>query len=219
MNRSPKALLSWSVIVGVALLLLWRGWGQAEVRGTAGNSGAASGRVAAPELALKILDGETVHLSEYRGQVVVLNFWATWCPPCRREIPDFVDLYRSYKDREVAFIGVAFERGGLDPLRAFSKRNGISYVVATLEDATQVQGAWAALEGIPTMLGTGGGSPEAGDGSVQYLPTTFVIDKAGQIYRKHVGPRTRAQLEPEVKKLLGEGARRGEAEKHWKFGD
>ncbi len=205
MNRSPKAAVCWSLVIGVGLLLLWRGWGQAEIRATSGTSGSASQRIAAPELALKILDGETVHLSDYRGQVIVLNFWATWCPPCRHEIPDFVDLYRSYQDQEVAFIGVAFERGGLDPLRAFSKQNEIPYVVATLEDAAQVHGAWAALEGIPTLFGSGDGRPEADDGSVQYLPTTFVIDKAGNIYRKHVGPRTRGQLEPEVQKLLGEG--------------
>ena len=205
MSRSPRVVSFLSIFIGVTFLLLWRGWGQAEMRPAAEAPGAASGRVTAPELALKVLDGETIHLSDYRGRVVVLNFWATWCPPCRHEIPDFVDLYRSYQDQEVAFLGVAFERGGLDPLRAFTKQNRIPYVVATLEDAAQIQGAWAALEGIPTVFGSGDGSPEADDGSVQYLPTTFVIDKAGQIYRKHVGPRTRGQLEPEVKKLLGEG--------------
>jgi cytochrome c biogenesis protein CcmG/thiol:disulfide interchange protein DsbE len=204
-NRSPKAVLIWSAIILLAIPLLWRGWSQAEIRSTAGTQLASAERVAAPDLAFKVLDGDRARLSDYRGQVIVLNFWATWCPPCRQEVPDFVDLYRSYQDQEVAFIGVAFERGGLDPLRAFSKQKGIPYVVATLEDVAQVQEAWAALEGIPTVFGPGSGGPEASDGSVQYLPTTFVIDKSGRIYRKHVGPRTRGQLEPEVKTLLAEG--------------
>ncbi len=190
------------LIAGLALLPLWLGCDDSRSEVVQGRNGAL-GKVAAPDLALTCLNGQKLRLSDYRGKVVVLNFWGTWCPPCRFEIPHFVDLYRSYKDKDVMMIGIAVNEVGPEHVRAFTERYGISYPIAVVSDYSEIERSWAAVTGIPTVQGLGGGEPEMGNGSFQYLPTTFIIDKAGNIYRKHVGPRERRHLEPELKKLLG----------------
>jgi len=162
----------------------------------------AQGTVAAPDMTVQGLDGEMIRLSDYRGKVVVLNFWATWCPPCRAELPHFVDLYRAYKDKGVVMIGVSMDEAGPDYVRAFSKQVGIPYPIAVAA-FPELERVWSPLEGIPTVRGIGTGEPEMDNGSVQMMPTTFIIDRDGYIFRKHVGPRERRHLEPELKVLLG----------------
>ena len=162
--------------------------------------------VIAPDLELQLLDGQTVKLSTYRGKVVLLNFWATWCAPCRAEIPEFVRLYERYKDRDVVMIGVSFDHeSDSEYVRSFSEQAGIKYAVAKVGDFSEIEEierVWSALEGIPTVRGYGEGEPKSGNGSVQLMPTTFVIDKSGRIVRKHVGPREAKQLGPELDVLL-----------------
>ena len=165
----------------------------------------AHGTVAAPDMTVKGLDGETIRLSDYRGKVVVLNFWATWCRPCRTELPHFADLYRAYKDKGVVIIGVSMDEAGPDHVRAFSRKVGIPYPIAVGAFA-ELERVWSPLEGIPTVRGLETGELEIGNGSVEMVPTTFIIDRAGYIYRKHVGPRERRHLEPELKTLLGRQA-------------
>ena len=87
--------------------------------GGAGNASGRAGTVAAPEMTLNYIDGREVALSSLKGHVVLLNFWATWCPPCRVELPHFQELHRAYKDDGLAVVGVSMDAGGPDYVRRF----------------------------------------------------------------------------------------------------
>lgn len=136
----------------------------------------------APDFTLKTLDGDTFHLRDHRGEVVVLNFWATWCPPCRREIPDFVKLQRELGDEGLQFVGVALERSaGPEEVRAFVEKMNINYPV-----------------------GLGDGTIAQKYGGVRGIPRTFVIGPEGKI-RGHIpGMATESMLRPGLEKLLEE---------------
>lgn len=138
----------------------------------------------APNFALETLDGDTFRLRDHRGEVVVLNFWATWCPPCRREIPTFVKLQRELGDRGVQFVGVALERSaGPKKVRAFAEKMNINY-----------------------PIGLGDGTIARKYGGVRGIPRTFVIGPEGKI-RGHIpGMVTESMLRPGLEKLLEEGA-------------
>jgi peroxiredoxin len=138
----------------------------------------------APTFALRTLSGETFRLEAHRGEVVVLNFWATWCPPCRREIPDFVSLQKDLGDQGLQFVGVALERSaGPEEVRAFADKMGINY-----------------------PIGLGDGSIAKKYGGVRGLPMTFVIGPDGKI-RKHVpGMTTEDRLRPVLESLLQESS-------------
>ena len=136
----------------------------------------------APDFSLNTLDGGTFRLDAHRGDVVVLNFWATWCPPCRREIPDFVSLQDDLGGRGLQFVGVALERSaGPDEVRAFADEMNINY-----------------------PIGLGDGAIAEKYGGVRGLPMTFVIGPDGQI-RKHIpGMTTEDRIRPLLEALLRE---------------
>jgi peroxiredoxin len=118
----------------------------------------------AADFALKNLDGEPVHLSELRGKIVVLNFWATWCPPCRDELPTFNKLAEQFKDKDVVFLGINDEGAGT--VKSFNKKNNYTFV--TLEDKNdKVHQAYRATA----------------------IPSVFVIRKDGIIAKHLVGSR------------------------------
>lgn len=131
----------------------------------------------APDFSLSTIDGSTLTLSDYKGKVVILDFWATWCPPCRKEIPGFIELYDEYKDKGLVIIGVSSE--DINKLKKFSGDNGINYPIAI--GNREVAQAY---------------------GGIQYIPTTFIIDKEGKIVGKHVGFVEKAVFEGEIKELL-----------------
>ena len=145
---------------------------------------AADSTQTAPDFRLDTLDGDSFHLDAHRGEVVVLNFWATWCPPCRREIPDFVALQRELGDEGLQFVGVALERSaGPDEVRAFADRMDINY-----------------------PIGLGDGSIAQKYGGVRGLPMTFIIGPDGTI-REHVpGMTTKERLRPTLTALLDEAS-------------
>jgi peroxiredoxin len=120
------------------------------------------------DFTLMDLDGNEVSLSDFNGKVLILNFWATWCPYCREEIPDFVEVYNEYESEDVQFIGVSNE--DISTLRSFVEDYNISYPI--LIDDANIMGEW----------------------EISALPTTFVFDKDGQIISKSVGMMTREQL-------------------------
>src|SRR3990172_8568888 len=120
---------------------------------------------AAPDPVLQRADGRAFRLSELRGQVVVVNFWATWCLPCRLEIPHFNRTYQQYRGRGVVFVGVSVDDGGWKDIEAFLKETPIEYPVAL--DAEK-----KASEAFEATIG---------------LPITVFIDRAGRVRHKHIG--------------------------------
>jgi len=132
---------------------------------------------AAPAFTLTDLSGRPVSLADYRGKVVILDFWATWCPPCKKEIPDFIDLQSQYGPHGVQIVGIALDEP--DKVKAFAQQNGINYPVLLGNEAITV--TYGGIEGIPT---------------------TFVIDKKGKIVNRFEGFRPRSVFEAEIKKLL-----------------
>lgn len=160
------------------------------------------GTVEAPEMSLAFLDGSEKNLSDLEGRVVLLNFWATWCPPCLEELPEFESLHRAYRDQGLSVVGLSMDQAGRDYVRTFVEKQGITYPVAMGAFET-VEQIWGPLADIPTVHGFGSEAPAPANGTVQMMPTTFVIDRSGRIYRKHVGPRDRETLEPELRKLMG----------------
>ena len=198
------------VLLGIVPLPLLLSCGEPSLEGAEkGTVKSEVSRASAPELSLKCLDGETIRLSDYRGKVLVVNFWATWCPPCIAEIPHFVDLYRDYKDKNVQVVGVSMDfDADPDYIQEFCREAGMDYPIAKVKDYSEVQKIdriWSAVERIPTVDGLGEGEPKMGDGSVMMMPTTFIIDQDGYIFRKHIGPRERKDLEPELLMLLKRG--------------
>jgi len=135
---------------------------------------------AAPNFALKTADGKTVELKKLSGKVVVVNFWATWCGPCRLEIPWFVELQETYRDQGFRIVGISVD----DPPEAlppFAKQFKINYPIVVGLDREDVQKAYGPIFGVPI---------------------TFVIGRNGRICKKHVGPASKQQFESEIKSLL-----------------
>ena len=138
-----------------------------------------SERKQAPEFALKDADGKLVHLSDYRGKVVLLDFWATWCGPCKIEIPWFMDMQRKNKDRGFEVLGVSMDDEGWEVVKPFLADLQVNYRVVIGNDAT------AQLYG-----------------GVDALPTTFLIDRGGKIAAVHVGLASRKDFEDGIEELL-----------------
>ncbi len=133
----------------------------------------------APDFELTTLDGRKLKLSSYRGKAVVLNFWATWCGPCRIEMPWFVDLQKQYGAEGLTILGVAMDDSDPQKIAAFASEMGVNY---------------------PVLLGTDKVSEEYGN--VEYLPTTFYIDRQGNIVGKSAGLMSKGELEEDAKKAL-----------------
>jgi cytochrome c biogenesis protein CcmG/thiol:disulfide interchange protein DsbE len=139
-------------------------------------------RHVAPDFTLKDADGKTVHLSDYKGKVVLLDFWATWCGPCRIEIPWFIDMQRKLKDRGFEVLGVAMDDNGWEDVKPFLAEMKVNYRVVVGD--------------TPTSDSYGG---------VDSLPTTFLIDKKGKIAAIHLGlDGGRKDFEDGVEALLHE---------------
>jgi thiol-disulfide isomerase/thioredoxin len=135
---------------------------------------------AAPAFQLNDLEGKPFSLAEAKGKIVLLNFWATWCGPCRAEIPDLVDLQKRYADK-LEIIALATDEDDADEVRRFVLESGINYRVAMISD--EVRLAY---------------------GGISALPTSFVIDPQGRIVQKHVGLNDPTIYELEVKAMLGQ---------------
>jgi peroxiredoxin len=146
----------------------------------------AKERRPAPDFALKDENGATVRLSDYRGKVVLLNFWATWCGPCKIEIPWFVEFESKYKDQGFAVIGVSMDEGGWDDVKPYLRRVKVNYrVVIGDEEVAQKYG------------------------SVEALPTSFLIDREGLIASVHVGLVPKSDYQKSIEALLGSGSEGG----------
>jgi cytochrome c biogenesis protein CcmG/thiol:disulfide interchange protein DsbE len=137
----------------------------------------------APEFVLKDLNGNTVKLSDYRGKAVLLNFWATWCPPCKAEMPWFVDMQKRYAAQGLQIVGVSMDDDGPEDVAKFAKEIGVNYpIVMGKEEVAQKYG------------------------SVEFLPTSFFIDRNGNIIDRVFGIVERKDIEEKVQKALASTA-------------
>ncbi len=145
-----------------------------------------SNRKPAPDFKLQDASGATVKLSDYRGKVVVLDFWATWCGPCKIEIPWFMEFEKTLKDRGFAVLGVSMDDDGWNVVKPYIQERGVNYRILLGND--QVGQAY---------------------GGVDSLPTTFLIDRSGRIASVHVGlSSSKEQLKDEILALLNARASR-----------
>jgi cytochrome c-type biogenesis protein len=136
----------------------------------------------APEVELKKVSGENFRLSDLRGRVVILNFWATWCVPCREEIPELIEMQHDLEARGLSVVGVVWnDPGSIDEIKAFQNELKLDYTIL--------------LNGESVADKFGG---------IQSAPTTFIIDREGRIRQKISGQRRRASFEAAVKPLLDE---------------
>lgn len=175
MSRSTKLLLALIVLgVGIYYGLHMR----RQRTGTGGRTAQETKLTPAPDFTLIDINGHPLQLSDYKGKVVLLDFWATWCAPCRSEIPKFIAWQKQYGPQGLQVIGLSMDDDS-KPVPAFMQQFGIDYPVAM-------------------------GDAKLADqyGGVLGLPVTFVIGRDGQIYHKHVGLTDMALLEGEVKQVL-----------------
>jgi peroxiredoxin len=136
-------------------------------------------RKPAPDFSLKDVNGREVKLSDYKGKVVLLNFWATWCGPCKIEIPWFIDFEQRFKDRGFAVLGVSMDEDGWESVKPYLEGRKVNYRVVI-------------------------GNDEVADqyGGVSSLPTSFILDQTGRIASVHVGLVSKSVYQNEIEHLL-----------------
>ena len=142
----------------------------------------ASRRDPAPGFALPDMEGGTATLADYSGRVLLLNFWATWCLPCRAEMPWFVDFQTRFGDDGFAVLGVSVDETGRDIVEPFLERSPVNYRIALADTVERL----------------------APFGPKNVLPTTWLIDRRGRIAAEHVGLVSREATEAEIRLLLAE---------------
>jgi peroxiredoxin len=141
--------------------------------------------VTAPLFSLTTLSGEKIHLADFRGKVIILDFWATWCPPCQEGIPHLNQLYREYRKDGLVVIGISLDRGGPEEVRRFLDQKGVEYInVMGNEEVFQ------AYSGLPGL------------GKIQGIPTAFIVDREGRVHKKFVGLTPKQTLEAAIKPIL-----------------
>ena len=183
MNLSPHSVqpgrffVLLAVITGIAVTLGSIGWPDKTPPHKVVKD--IQGRKPAPDFELKDVNGKVVHLSDYKGKVVLLDFWATWCGPCGIEIPWFTEFQRKYKDRGFTVLGVSMDDGGWKDVKPFVAEQKINYQIVLGDDKT---------------------SDRYGD--VEALPTTFVIDREGRIASVHVGLVDKKEFDDAIQQLL-----------------
>ncbi len=169
-----------SVFIAALVFLYWSDAAKAQKEPVS-----ATGGTMAAEFALTDLDGKTVKLSDYKGKVIILDFWATWCPPCVKEIPHFNELNKTYGSKGLVVLGVSVDQDGAAAVLKFKKKSAIDYRVALGNDQT-----YKTYQNYLPKDERGG------------IPFTFVIDRQGVIREHYVGYRPKEVFEGVIKKLL-----------------
>ncbi len=137
---------------------------------------------AVPTFELELMEGGTFDMASQIGNVIIVNFWATWCGPCRFEIPELIELQNEYRDEGLVVLGISTDEGGFDDVRPFAEEMAINYPLVVDED----------------------GSTSSAFGGIYGLPTTFLVDRNGMIRERVLGLVTRSSLEPRLQILLSE---------------
>ena len=158
-------------VIAMGLIYLETAWAFAQE--------APAGRMPAPDWELTDLNGRTTKSSDFHSKVLILDFWATWCAPCRIEIPHFVELQKQYGDKGLTVIGVSLDEQGPEVVKKFVKRLGVNYPI--------VMGNEKVVEAY---------------GGIDAIPTTFVIDRQGRIVSRHMGYDDKTVFEKEIQSLL-----------------
>lgn len=133
----------------------------------------------APEFALKDINGKIIKLVNYKGKAVIVDFFATWCPPCRSEIPHFVDLQKKYSKKGFVMIGIGFDDNDKEKIKDFIKAYSINYPILVANEKVKKD-----------------------YGGIRSIPTTFVINKKGQIYKEYIGYREKKVFENDILTVL-----------------
>ncbi len=175
MRKPSLGTVLWLAVLGFLGMRLWP-----ELAAAAGVGG---GKERAPELRLATLAGDSIRPESLSGKVVLVNFWATWCPPCRVEMPGFESVWRSRASRGFAIVGLADDAASAATIQAFLRERGITYPVAKVD-----------------------GALERAFGSPNVLPTSFLIDRSGRIRYTVRGIFAQPALALAVDRLLKEPA-------------
>jgi thiol-disulfide isomerase/thioredoxin len=171
------------VVAAIIAVMLFAGIRAARKNRAAGGSvsGKLQGQVA-PDFELQSLDGKTVKLSDFRGKAVLLNFWATWCGPCKIEMPWFVELQKEYGPQGFQIVGVAMDDASPEEIAKFAKQMDVNY---------------------PVLLGKEAVGQSYG--GVGVLPTTFFIDRDGKLVAREFGLQSRSVFVDHIKEALSQG--------------
>jgi thiol-disulfide isomerase/thioredoxin len=178
-RRNPAALF---FVAAVVAALLFIGFHAARRAGGGAPDSLDPAGKSAPDFTLEALDGRNVTLSSYRGQAVMLNFWATWCGPCKIEMPWFVELQKEYGPQGLQIVGVAMDDSSKEEIQKFAQEMGVNYTILIGKEA--VGQAY---------------------GGVDVLPTTFFIDRDGKIVTREFGLQSRSLFVDNIKKALSQG--------------
>jgi cytochrome c biogenesis protein CcmG/thiol:disulfide interchange protein DsbE len=169
------------VLLGaVVAVMLWAGIHVARKSAATGSVGGDVRGQVAPDFQLQALDGKNMKLTDFRGKAVLLNFWATWCGPCKIEMPWFVELQKQYGPQGLQIVGVAMDDSSTEDITKFVKEMGVNY---------------------PILLGKE--SVGQSYGGVGVLPTTFFIDRDGKFVAREFGLQSRSVFVDHIKQALG----------------
>jgi cytochrome c biogenesis protein CcmG/thiol:disulfide interchange protein DsbE len=170
-------LRSFTVLIGALLLFSSVSCEARETRGH--EADASSGGGDAPNFVLKTSDGKDIELKKLSGKVVVVNFWATWCGPCRAEIPGMLEVYDKYKKKGLEIVGISLDQSGWKVINPFVERMNITYPIVW--DRGDVAMAY---------------------GGIQAIPTTFIIDRKGNVVKRHMGYLSKEAFEQVIQPYL-----------------
>jgi thiol-disulfide isomerase/thioredoxin len=133
---------------------------------------------AASDFMLQDMNGKKVKLADFKGKPVLIDFWATWCPPCRDSIPGIEKLHKSYSGKGLVVLGIALDQGGWDDVKSFITEHGITYLI---------------LKGTEDV---------AAQYHVRTIPMLIIVDKEGKIYKRYLGYGDDDQLEKDIQSVL-----------------
>ena len=148
-----------------------------------------SNETKAPDFKLSTIGGEDFRLSDYEGKVVMLNFWGTWCPPCRKEIPDLVNLQSKYNKDGLEIVGITLNSGSAAEIQKFADKRQMNYTILTdlgNDETQKVTGLYGQAIGQP----------------ISSIPTTLLIDREGYIVKGYLGPRSEEVFYNDLKEYL-----------------